>query len=199
MERFSTKVRKREKEFTSFRNAEQNALETFETGKRSALERNVEASPSFLEIGKIYTFRYAPLRPDILSYYDRDPLVLIIDRRKLKNGRFIDIGVNLNFLPFRAKVSFMDRITRAMEPYLKGNTFNFANRAKDQRPLPINYEVIKILLGKAGKFALRSYYPNRRSDTYVFSYEKWVDLMFLNIEDIEGANLNQIYKLYNSK
>jgi len=199
VKRFSTLVDDRRKEFNTLRDAEKNALKEFDKGKRSALETNIQPQAGFLEPGKIYTFRYNPLRPDNLSYYDRNPLVLIIDKRKLNDGSIIDIGINLNFLPEQAKTALIDKLKYAYGLYIKGNTFILPNNANNQKQLPINWFIAKRLLGKAGKFALRSYYPNRRSQTYAFSYEKWVDLMFLNIEDIEGASLNQIYKLYNSK
>lgn len=200
MKRFSTLVSEKREEFNSLREAEESAFEEFDRGKRSALERNIQPKKGFLEPGKIYTFRYNPLRPDNLSYYDRNPLVLIVDRRKLNDGGYIDIGVNLNFLPLQAKTYLIDRLKFAYGLYIKGNTFLTPNNANKQGQLPINWFIAKRLLGKAGKFALRSYYPNRRSNTYAFSYEKWVDLMYLNVEDIEGANLNQIYKIYrNSK
>lgn len=198
MKRFSKLVDERRKEFNSLRDVEKAALQEFNRSKNSALERNIQSKTGSLELGKIYTFRYNPLKPDKLSYFDKNPLVLIVDRRKLNNGSFIDIGVNLNFLPTQAKTYLIDRLKFAYGLYIKSNQFIIPNNANGQKQLPINWFIAKRLLGKAAKFAIRSYYPNRRSRTYAFSYEKWVDLMFLNVEDIEGANLNQIYKLYGS-
>ena len=184
----------RERELGGTKKAEQRALEIFNSSKRSAIDKTVENRNSFLEKGKLYTFQYRPIDTDALGYYDKNPLVLVVDRKKTKDGKFLDVAINLNFLPLDTKISVLDRIVKAYEVLIKGNTFIAPNRANAQTRLPINWQFAERLLGPAAKFALRSYYTNRRSNTYCFSYETWKDLVFLDVKDIEGATLAEIYR-----
>ena len=193
MATFTSLVKERERDLGGFKKASKAALEIFNAGKRSATNKNIERRNAFLEKGKLYTFRYRPLDPNALGYYDKNPLVLVVDRKKI-NGGYIDIGINLNFLPFNQKLTILNKMVSAYKGLIQSNTGIAPNKANTQKRLPINWEIAKRILGPSAKFALRSYYTSRRSETYCFSYESWKDLIFLDVQDIEGATLTEIYK-----
>lgn len=196
---FRNKVEERQRELGTLMAAEKRALEIFKRGKQSALDKRIENRNTFLERGKLYSFNYQPIDTSALSYYDKNPLVLVLDRKQTEDGKLLDIGINLNFVPFEVKISLLDRMVEAYKILIKGNTFIAPNRANAQTRLPINWNFAKRILGPAASVAIRSYYTNRRSNTYCFSYESWSDLAFLNVEDIEGATLNEIYRLRRPK
>ena len=58
----------------------------------------------FLE-GRMYTFFYDPKTKEKLPYYDRFPLVLILD---INPDGFT--GLNLHYLPPRMRISFLDEL-----------------------------------------------------------------------------------------
>ena len=163
---FSKTVKNRQKEFKSFRDAQKNSLDLFNDSKDSKSDNTINKHIQFLLPGRIYTYDYDPVTKDILAFYDKHPLVLAIDHKFTKSGKRLDIGINLNFLPFEAKLAIMDVTFKSYGLYIKGNKILFPKNVDRQRRLPINYEIIKRLLGENAKFAIRTYYTHRRSNTY---------------------------------
>lgn len=199
IENFKKLVNERSRELGGLNNASKLVYEDFKKAEDSLLNKNVETYSKMLLPGKIFSFKYYPIHKDVLSYYDKHPVVLSVGRRKVASGRILDLGINMNFLPFKAKVALIDTLSRAYKGFIKRGKFLNSNNASSQGSLPINWEIAKRLLGPYANFALRSYYIDRRTSTVVYSYEKWVDLMFLDVKEIEGASLASIYKLYNRK
>ena len=66
---------------------------------------------NFFLPGSIYMFGYPnPINKDILSYYDKRPMILVIGSFLAKTtGRNILQGINLNFIPEKQKVILLDR------------------------------------------------------------------------------------------
>jgi len=56
-------------------------------------------------LGGLYYFYYDPKTKDDMPYYDRFPLVLIIDR--YPDGF---LGLNLHYLPLKYRVAFLDKL-----------------------------------------------------------------------------------------
>ena len=148
-----------------------------------------------MEPGKIYTFRYDPKTKDRLAYYDTNPVVICLGN--VRGYPNLNLGLNLNFLPYKIKIQLLDFIDKnlgeTIAKYAKVNP----ESAIMQKQLAITYEAVKQSLKQVnGQFALRSYYVDRRSDTYVVSYENWPQATLLKIEDLEGIKLNQVYGKY---
>jgi hypothetical protein len=59
------------------------------------------------KVGKLYFFYYDPKGRDELTYYDRFPLVLVLD--KYPDGF---LGLNLHYLPYQYRVAFLDKLLR---------------------------------------------------------------------------------------
>jgi hypothetical protein len=57
------------------------------------------------KIGKLYFFYYDPKGKNELPYYDRFPLVLILDKHP--DGF---LGLNLHYLPYRYRVAFLNKL-----------------------------------------------------------------------------------------
>ena len=58
-----------------------------------------------LQLGKLYCFYYDPKTKDKLPYYDRFPLILVLDRH---DDGFS--GLNLHYLPLKYRVAFLNKL-----------------------------------------------------------------------------------------
>lgn len=58
-----------------------------------------------LILGGLYCFYYDPKTKDDLPYYDRFPLVLVLERY---NDGFL--GLNLHYLPVKYRIAFLDKL-----------------------------------------------------------------------------------------
>lgn len=152
--------------------------------------------------GKIYTFTYDPKTKDKLSYYDRNPIVLSIGQSKTING--LDLGVNLNFLPQKYKIHFLNVIYKQNRRIIQRSFENNQRLARSRKnpnpnkefPLNCNYDLVKKLLPKELSFALRSYYRNRRKNIVMFGYNSWSPLSLLELHDFVDITVQDIYKLW---
>ena len=77
------------------------------TPSRIATEINREGfrKVSRFVLGGLYCFYYDPKTKDQLPYYDRFPLVLILDRQK--DGF---TGLNLHYLPIKYRAAFLNKL-----------------------------------------------------------------------------------------
>ena len=60
-----------------------------------------------IKLGNLYCFYYDPLGKDDLPYYDKFPLVLVL--QKEADGF---LGLNLHYLPIKVRALFMDKLMR---------------------------------------------------------------------------------------
>ena len=159
-----------------------------------------------LEAGKIYIFNYDPKTKDILSFYDKHPIILALGPSKRVEG--LDLGININFLPPKYKRFLLgkifdysrSKIRKALSDREKiANTGKTPRPNRDEAPLRIYYDIAKRLIPDELAFAIRSYYMGRRTDTFVLTYEKWTDITMISIEDIEKVSLGFIYRLWKSR
>lgn len=154
-----------------------------------------------LRNGKIYIFKYDPILADKLDYYDKNPIVLSLGNKRIKNG-VLDLGINLNFLPLRFKLSLLEQI-EINKQIIKARSKivgNSENNSKKQKPNQIiNYDWCERFLSHLGyKFALRSYYLDRRSKTLEIAFEEWDNIPLLNIVDLEKLTYQEVMKLFTS-
>lgn len=151
----------------------------------------------YLQPGKIYNFKYDAKLKDVLTYWDKNPVVLSLGRKQIKEG-FLDIGINLNYLPLEYKTAIINQIIKEPKTEQIFNKNKSRTSLKKQPELPyLNYLwCVKFLSHVGFQFALRTYILNRRFTTKVFSYQKWDDVLLLDIADMEKMNLSDIRKLY---
>lgn len=58
-----------------------------------------------IKLGRLYCFYYDPKTKDDLPYYDRFPMVLVLDR--YPDGF---LGLNLHYLPYKYRVAFLRKL-----------------------------------------------------------------------------------------
>lgn len=60
---------------------------------------------SAVKVGKMYTFAYAPIGSDRLPYWDRFPLVIVLEIRK-----HTIIGINVHYIPMKDRLKIFKRL-----------------------------------------------------------------------------------------
>lgn len=156
--------------------------------------------------GRIYTFQYDPLYKDSLSYYDKRPIIFVHGVTTSKSGNKILVGINLNFLPEKVRVTVLDYFYEQFKvDYTKSNDI-LGKIAIIQRAI----QFLKNWLGmqkifddqaKVGyQFAFRNYIisPTRMKGVTLVENDDWEYIPFLETKDIVGKGLNEIYSEYNA-
>jgi hypothetical protein len=75
------------------------------TGIASIINKEANQRNSKFQIGGLYYFYYDPKTKEKLDYYDRFPLVLVLD---IHPDGFM--GLNLHYLPIQYRVAFLDKL-----------------------------------------------------------------------------------------
>lgn len=149
--------------------------------------------------GKIYTFEYDPLHADDLDFYDTQPIMLSLGQKLNEDGSVLQLGINLNFIPFNLRKKLLDLVFQKCRGIILDNLGDL-NRdvSNSQRPLPITYAAATLMLEGTGfEFAIRSYYRNRISKAKVVDYEDWFQVLLIDTERIIGDSIVNIYNYYN--
>ena len=144
--------------------------------KDSNLELRSRPTP-----GKMYMFRYTAKHKEVLPYYDKFPLIFMVEGAP--KGFY---GLNLHYLPPTIRAVFFDKLT------------DVANNARydETTRVKISYDILKA----STKFAqfkpcfkryLTSYM--RSQPTFVPASE-WEAILFLPTEQFVGANKQIVWK-----
>lgn len=156
--------------------------------------------------GKLYTYDYDPLYKDVLDYYDRRPIIMCQGTFFAEGtGNNILQGINFNFLPITAKVQTLDVFYKIFESEIK-SSYHDAHRGSlflnINRVISFFTEWNKMISvfddgGDVGyQFAHRHYIISRIQNLRYIEYDHWEWIPFLNVEDITGVSLPEIYNLY---
>ena len=160
---------------------------------------DLSALDGYLHPGKIHSFRYNPKTKKGLAYYDKNPIVISLGTKNTKNGN-IDVGVNLNFIPRKARHYILDKIQQAYSAQYDRSIRSFTDHVpqpEEQTIIKLNYDYLKAMLNSAGfGFAIRTYIPDRRSKTYVLSNELWEKAAVIDIKDFEGISEQDLLRFY---
>lgn len=142
-------------------------------------------------VGKMYMFYYDAKTKDKLPYWDRFPLIFVLEVRP---DRFY--GVNLHYLPplYRAK--------------LMNALYKIQNNGKTPLTikLKLTYQVLKAIDPRVAKFAVKQYLPYAknskrasvsnfgvRSRYLLIPYDRWDIALMLPTEQFEKANKSTVY------
>ena len=183
------------------RRAKSDSYRWYRKSRNNIDELSVARAPKqkgYLEPGKIHIFTYNPKGKKVLDYYDKKPIVISLGTIKEPNGNIYDLALNLNFIPDPYKWYILNTLTQLYGQFYKSqSTGRNAGNALFQARIKYKYNVLKILLTKYGfPFAIRKYIPSRKSRVYVCSYETWINVAFLSIENFEGIDYDEMIKKY---
>jgi hypothetical protein len=132
------------------------------------------------DIGRMYMFSYDPKNKDTLPYYDRFPLIFVID--KYQDGF---LGMNMHYLPLIYRARLMDRLY----------SIERDDRLREDKKLRLTYS----LLNGAAKYnyfkpTVKRYLTNHiRSRLLWIPYEDWDTALFLPTERFKKSRKNKIW------
>ena len=155
--------------------------------------------------GKIYTYEYDPLYKNELDYFDRRPIILCNGSYSAGTGNEILQGINLNFLPEKARVQTLDVFYKSFESTIKQSYQSahhqkvFLNISKIVSFFSEWLNVLKVFGDNGGvgyEFAYRNYIISRIKNLRYVEYDHWEMIPFLNPKEITGASIADIYTTY---
>lgn len=147
-------------------------------GKPKPQEYRDFETVSNVEIGKMYFYMYDAKYKAVLPYWDSFPLIFCIDiNPKSKSGKTINgfMGINLHYLPPRARAQMMDSL------------MTIANNKKldDSTKLNISYRYLKAYANQFSGFeeCVKIYlYEQVRSQFYYIRPDAWETVAMLPLQ-----------------
>jgi hypothetical protein len=156
--------------------------------------------------GSIYMFQYPnPLTKDILSFYDKRPMILIIGTFIAKTtGRTIVQGINLNFVPEKQKVELLDTYYRVYRKDLLGaekdSDSGLVGQAKNLAQYLKDWALMTKVFVDQGMipltFIIRNYDMKGILNPVLVEIEDWPMIPFFVPKDIKGKGVAQVYADY---
>lgn len=144
-------------------------------------KRNVQPSLTVKNIGQMFMYFYDPKHKDTLPYYDKFPLILLVDFTT--DGFY---GLNLHYLPPALRARLMDSLYE-----LKNN-----DKYDDTTKLKLSYNILK----SASRYKYFAPCFKKYLHDYVrgqFLYvqtENWDKALMLPTERFAKANKSQVFK-----
>jgi hypothetical protein len=132
-------------------------------------------------LGQLYCFYYDPKMKDDLPYYDKFPLVLVLER--YPDGF---LGLNLHYLPIKYRIAFLDKL-------LDYASFNQEDEIKRIR---ITYDI----LNASRKFrefkpCLKRYLTSHiKSKMLAIQPKEWEVAIFLPMHQFKGAKPKEVWQ-----
>lgn len=167
----------------------QNTRKWFKNTKASAGDTSVKSTSSPFKPGKIYVFRYEKPK-DNTRLWDRNPVVL-----SLGTSDGLDVGINLNFLPYAKRLDLLDRVYEQYKSITDAHIKSGGTDAVSQKAIvQMTYENVNRFLEKSGYMsAFRRYVTNKRKNTAIIGYSMWNRAVLLEISDISSGDINKAY------
>lgn len=132
------------------------------------------------DIGRMYMFFYDPKHKDTLPYYDRFPLIFVME--KYKDGF---LGMNMHYLPLTFRARLMDQLY----------SIERQDNIRESKKLQMSYS----LLAGAAKFkyfqpTVKRYLNNHVRSRYLYvPYEEWDIALFLPTERFKKGKKQSVW------
>jgi hypothetical protein len=147
----------------------------------TVISRETDRRASFLRVGMLYCFYYDPKTKADLPYWDRFPMVLILE--KYDDGF---LGLNLHYLPVRFRVAFLQKLMR----------FAILNDEHDIKRMRISYDILNAAKRYAEmKPCLKRYLRTHvKSKVLAIKPEEWDVAAMLPIQQFRKAPATKVWK-----
>lgn len=180
--------------------AEREALSWLtEAAKDRTNEELVELQSSHVFMpGKMYMFQYnAKTYLDPLPYFDTKPTIISLGVNTNVKP-FIEIGININYLPDKVAEKFLNKLAEGFDSQLNESTRGRKSYSADsQDALRINYSIIKPLIEAYHLgFAVKNYIPTRKGKIKSISYENWHKGILIDQDGFKGATRAKVHRDY---
>ena len=132
------------------------------------------------KLGQLYFFYYDPKTKDTLPYYDKFPLVLILE--KYKDGF---LGLNLHYLPLQYRLAFMDKL-------MDYASYTAENELKRIR---VTYDILSASKRfKEFRPCIKRYlFPHITSKILTVQPQEWETAVFLPIHQFKKAKDKDVW------
>lgn len=132
------------------------------------------------KVGELYCFYYNPKGKDDLPYYDRFPLVLILE--KYPDGF---LGLNLHYLPIKYRIAFLDKLL-SMASY---------NENDEIKRIRVTYDILNATRRfREFKPCLKQYlFGHVKSKMLAIQPNEWEVAIFLPMHQFKGAKPQEIW------
>jgi len=133
-----------------------------------------------LRIGMLYCYYYDPKTKDDLPYWDRFPMVLVLEKY---NDGFL--GLNLHYLPVRYRIAFLQKLMKYAQ----------LTPEQDIRRMRISYDILQ----STKRFAefrpcLKRYlFSHMRSRLLMIQPDEWDVATMLPIQQFRGAKPQKVW------
>lgn len=174
-------------------NPEKAAVEWYESTYRNNPSKYVRRR--LMAPGTLCIFDYDdPLTKDKLSYWDRNPLVLVLQPYVTKDEKVRVRGINLHLLPPKIRKLVLWQAFYLYKSAYSAKLFN-----DDKRALQVNIEwkaIEKQLRKYGGAFGFRSYVPQRQKNIIEFNQEDWAKAAWIPSRAYEKTTIQQLEKMW---
>jgi len=151
-----------------------------------------DVAKGILERGKMYVFEYFTTQE---TFYDTLPIVLGLG----KSINDHQLGINLHYIPYEARVPMMEDIVKSFQNVIDSSLDNQIGKPNMQLTLnEFTYENVKASLGRKYNltYAVRQYRVDRMRKPRVLGYEDWYIGVVNNENHFYGGNINEAQALY---
>ena len=156
--------------------------------------------PPFIS-GEIYSFNYQTDSKitDKRPFIDRMPLVMCTDIFETKESGLIIKGIDLITVPLRNRIDIIGRIYDNFNEQVKGNDASYT-KGGSKSPINLKDKVLANLLKNTGyNQALFGFKAKFIKEVKIIDVSDWSKIPYLTVNSIEGLNVQEIYKQYQSK
>jgi hypothetical protein len=147
----------------------------------NGLSREAYRQTTGFRLGGMYCFYYDPKTKEKLDYYDRFPMVLVLDR-------YTDgfLGLNLHYLPFQYRIAFLGKLMK----------FADLNDAGEIERLRVTYDILTASKSlKAFKPCLKRYLTSHiQSKILTIQSNEWDIAAFLPIQQFKKASAAKVWQ-----
>jgi hypothetical protein len=135
---------------------------------------------SFIK-GRLYFFLYDPKMKNELPYYDRFPLVLILE--KYDDGF---LGLNLHYLPVKYRILFLRKLMQ----------FAILDDQDEIKRMRVTYDILNASKRfREFKPCVKRYlFPHIKSRILAVQPDEWETAMYLPVHQFKGEKPQQIWK-----
>jgi hypothetical protein len=145
------------------------------------IKRETDRNANRLVQGGLYCFYYDPKTKDDLPYYDKFPLVLILE--KYSDGF---LGLNLHYLPIKYRVAFLDKLM----------DYAVYNADDEVKRLRVTYDILSASRRfREFKPCIKRYlYSHVKSKILTIQPNEWDVAVFLPMHQFKGEKVNKIWQ-----
>ena len=158
----------------------QNKISSLNASQRS-LFRDVDRTTRSAFVGHMYFFYYDPKHKEKLPYYDRFPLVLVLEI--YKEGF---LGLNLHYLPIRQRIGLLDNLMEYAD----------LDKNKDILRMRVTYDILNASKRfKEFKPCLKKYlFGHVQSKILAVQQNEWDIACMLPIQQFRKATTSEVWQ-----